>query len=1087
MKNTITVLQAYGMSCRTTYKADGTKERDLKETLWKPTIHTLNGQTHIEQLQDLKTLIEDCRSNTKGHAFIRGTPSDKRTVNGYWKRKLRDRGDGYYTTDVRQCLIQLDIDGLPRKEGQPYNAETCRQNLAEVIDFITPQTAMLIDFSSGAAIDDPSKLKFHAFMMLDGAEDNEFLLETYKQNYPQIDWRGSQTHQLMFLEEPIIEEGSDKVCVLEERTTLLDGELVSRFRITPLSIHAVTTRVSQNEQGKTGKHTTLNEFYDKEIKLIEGYRNTSMYSFFCKCAWQGESKQYWVDRYFRDPRRDKEHTLEYIEKQYDQAEEFVRGRYLKKITKKGKHMIINTEAEKVSQVLPKKLHKVWAVKSPQATYKTQSLKTVLPTDESVLLVGHRTILIRQICKEIGMDCYEDVDNDEYTNSERLGITYHSLHHLFNKHLEQDHEKFTKKKFNTVVIDECDQVISALAMDYEVLCSELHQEIKDVWNYLGELVRRADNVICMDADLSDITLTFLEEFRSDVFHIYNNSWKQDGKTVFRLRSPDAWLHKLSDEIEAGRNIFVTCETIKATKNVKKWIEINHPNIDCLRIDSKTKADYKPIFNNPNKEIPKLMQGKSRLTDWYGRKMRVMIVSPVMTTGVSIFRNKGYGFDSVMGMFDYAELYGGADMRQALRRVRDADTYYVYMQSIGNQSSIGNTLKTLGDYYKVDVANTPLEKVRKLIEIRKEMDKQSRIHSLSACLKDIGWDMKMIGERTDKDWQCWSDLNAIISDEEFSRLSHATDITDADFEKLIENQQNQYTYKKHLIKKCFYDVEITDENSADLKITKDMIERYAKGRITEKHKIRNILAGNVGLLLLEDMEQSFNNFQYTAFIRDTLGKVFDCIGFEEKDFLQTIENKLKPKIIFASQIDDELFSYIADKRNVETLDRLLKKYRLNYLSMQTLYDEQTGELNCKDENKLRAFMKIAKMPDYEVTYVNPKDVKAELGSLTLTKLRRMILRDKKSDEVMKYRVKLNKPQYIKELEIAICEKKDVSPNEMIYLRQNKAHLKITNYEPQYTKFLNTFIDNFILLERHKKTGNKTLNKIVEQAEAQKGESS
>lgn len=122
----------------------------------------------------------------------------------------------------------------------------------------------------------------------------------------------------------------------------------------------------------------------------------------------------------------------------------MRGRYLKKITKKGKHMIINTEAEKVSQVLPKKLHKVWAVKSPQATYKTQSLKTVLPTDESVLLVGHRTILIRQICKEIGMDCYEDVDNDEYTNSERLGITYHSLHHLFNKHLEQDHEKFTKR-------------------------------------------------------------------------------------------------------------------------------------------------------------------------------------------------------------------------------------------------------------------------------------------------------------------------------------------------------------------------------------------------------------------------------------------------------------------------------------------------------------------------------------------------------------------------------------------------------------------------------------------------------------------
>jgi len=1091
MKNQITVLHARSKSCRTIFKADGTKEKDLKEWAWTPYVYALEGNTHIEQLQDLKKLIQDCRDHDGGHVFIRGEPNSKRDQDGYWHRAFIDKGKGYYTTDVRQTLFWIDVDNLPLKEGQPYTAETFRANLAEKIDFINLDTAMLVDFSSSATITNPSIMKGHAFMIMDMSDDNEFLIETFKQNYPFIDWRGSQTAQPLFIEEPTIEKGSDWHCSLTERTVLLDGELVSRFRISPLTIHAVPTRVSHNERSNT-KNITLNEVYETELRLIEGERNTNIYQFFCKCAYALEPKQYWIDRYYRDPRRDAEHSLEYITEQYTKAEEFVHGRYLKRITNKKGHEMIYTQTEDIRKVLPKTLNNVWAVKSPQATYKTQCLKEIIAKDDTALLIGHRTILIRQICSELGWSCYDDIiSNDTYHLEDQLGITYHSLHHLFNTYYQQDHEKFTKRKYKTIVIDECDQVLSSLALDYELLVKEQGQEIKDVWNYLGEMVRRADNVICMDADLSDITMTFLEEFRSDKFQIYNNSWRKDGKTVFRLRSPDAFLEKLSEEIEADRNVFVTCETIRATKQIKKWIEINHPDIHCLRIDGTTKDTYKEIFNNPNIEIPKLMKGTSSLGDWYGKKMKVMIVNSVMTTGVSIYRNnKGIGFHTVMGMFNWAELYGGADMRQAIRRVRDADTYYAFVLSGGIYTDIGTTLKTLANYYEVDMESTPLEKVRKLIQIRKDLDKANRINSFKASLQDIGWGMKMIGKRLkDKDgnaydWDAWSDLNTIIDDEEYFKLFHATDIADVDFEKLRKNQQNEYTYKKHLIKKCFYEDGITDENTADLKITEEMVKRYAKGNISEKYKIRKILSGDIDVLLSSDLASNYDNFQYTAFIKEVVGKVFDCLQFNQTDFVKI--NSAKPKIIFAFQIEDSLFKYIAQQDNVETLDRLLKKYRLNYLSMQTLYDEH-NQLDYRDENKLRAFMKIAKMPDYEVSYVNPKDVKAQYGSLTLTSLRKEIKKDKNIEQEIKDRVSLNKPEYIEKLKIAIGKQKRVTPKEMLYLRQNLAHLKITNFNPEYTRFLTSFIDSFSELNKAKKSDNKTLTQAIEQAEQYKEKTS
>ena len=75
----------------------------------------------------------------------------------------------------------------------------------------------------------------------------------------------------------------------------------------------------------------------------------------------------------------------------------------------------------------------------------------------------------------------------------------------------------------------------------------------------------------------------------------------------------------------------------------------------------------------------------------------------------------------------------------------------------------------------------------------------------------------------------------------------------------------------------------------------------------------------------------------------------------------------------------------------------------------------------------------------------------------------------------------------MKIAIGKQKRVTPKEMLYLRQNLAHLKITNFNPEYTRFLTSFIDSFSELNKAKKSDNKTLTQAIEQAEQHKEKTS
>ena len=137
--------------------------------------------------------------------------------------------------------------------------------------------------------------------------------------------------------------------------------------------------------------------------------------------------------------------------------------------------ILEYDISKIGDDFPGHLY---LIKSPQDTRKTQSLKTLmkrLPADAEVLLLGHRTELLRQTCEEIDITWYDDdkLTTNPYTNEKhptdikkqnryhepRLGITWHSLEDL--RTLKVSQGEYEIKTPRVIILDEVDQIFKDL--------------------------------------------------------------------------------------------------------------------------------------------------------------------------------------------------------------------------------------------------------------------------------------------------------------------------------------------------------------------------------------------------------------------------------------------------------------------------------------------------------------------------------------------------------------------------------------------------------------------------------------------------
>ena len=1030
-------------------------KEDISVGLWFiPALHKIEG------LSDIYFLIEDLRRKNETYCFIRGNPNEQRSWEESWRRKKIDSGDGFFTIDESKSWAMFDIDEITIEEGEEHNAQTLRQRLVRDIDFIEDDTSMIIDFSSSAQLykkdDRPEKIwKAHIYVWFEekiACKDLYYRLARYEM----IDRSTILSNQCNFFEEPSFDE-TQWNCDIDKRTFLFEGKKcklpeVSRFAPknsgTLGSTLRETKKIDSNEhanalyqatQGIEGRYLATFKYFAYIINTSKN-RDKAIQK-----VWEGENRWHGFK------------TKEDVENKMQDAWDFITKQYLPNITI-GRHNLIELETDNLTKNIKEISKGVMLIKSPQSTYKTQLLK-LIPKEASVLLITHRISLAQDIANQIDLFSYKDARcQEELLEQSRLAITHHSLHKLINTNRGYANGQILDDlQYDYVIIDESEQVLDDIM--FTTLFDERAFANRDVFNYVGQFVQRAKTVYLADADLSDLSKLFLEIWRSDdeKFNIYQNDYRMGGKTVYGLLTPDLLLEKVYEDLRNNKRVFITCERKNAPYEMSCNIKARFPNANIIWINGDVpKTKYKELWNNPNKELPLLFNGQSQMNkgEFIGKDLNVLIVNSVMETGFSIGRkddNKNR-FHAVYGIFDNQHLiYTGSTMRQALRRVRNADRYYAHI--LNKRYYVRNIDEILEMIHGETYKDNDYESLRKRIARAKQISKENRKLNFIAHLEDCGWRYQ-----EDDDIANFKEYFAQmqrVREEKEQELINAPKLTDEEFHDALKGSYlgEELSQKKYIVEKSF-----------DSPITKKTIKRYRNGDIEKVYQVRDKLAEDIEILAKREGADDI-------FLLKSLRRLFSHFGLD----FEKMERANKEVCLWVWQIDDELIKWFFEDGQAEALTFFLN----------TKYGLSLSATNYKNNNedKLRFFVKIAKFFDFDCNYQDKnysaieevrerctfpvlkkhawawhREAKKEATRKKTKELSasHLELLDRFGGDIKKCRI----ADYIEKLQTAIDENKNLRPLEICFLKDYESHIIFRNYQkPQYTRFLTQFIFSYL----------------------------
>ncbi|MBS3030826.1 MAG: DUF3854 domain-containing protein [Dolichospermum sp. DET50] len=332
----------------------------------------------------------------------------------------------------------------------------------------------------------------------------------------------------------------------------------------------------------------------------------------------------------------------------------------------------------LGDVLSRILEKIIGVKSPKGTGKTEGLKPLVDKlvseGYSVYLISHRIQLCQALCTRLGVPYVDDVINGKADRNKGFGVVVDSLHGQGKGQFDVENDAYLLTNKYVVIIDEIEQVLWHLLNS----TTEVKEHRTEVIKQLQLLLFNADKIVGLDADLTDVSLDFIQDAikcKDDEFFIINNEYKEGGYQIFNYEetTPVNWLRDLLKTVDNGDKVLVCTDSQKikgkfSTQTIEAQIIKKFPELKpfILRIDSETIADPEhPAYGCINKINEIISQ------------YIIVLLSPSVGTGISIdIKNH---FASVWGSFQGVQSENA--VRQQLMRLRDNVPRYLWINKTG----------------------------------------------------------------------------------------------------------------------------------------------------------------------------------------------------------------------------------------------------------------------------------------------------------------------------------------------------------------------------------------------------------------------
>ncbi|MGF6901892.1 plasmid replication protein, CyRepA1 family [Paraburkholderia sp. GAS348] len=302
------------------------------------------------------------------------------------------------------------------------------------------------------------------------------------------------------------------------------------------------------------------------------------------------------------------------------------------------------------------------IRSPKGSGKTELLKKKVEAfrlaGKSVLLVGHRRILIESLAERLGLVCYF-FNDDGQSRNRRPTTNYAICVNSMGKLLEPRYNKY-----DVVIIDESEQVFSHLTG------GTLGESRRLCYMRLFHYLAAAESVIVCDADLGPITIEGVIQAiepseRHPDYRFYLNENREQFRD-FHHYGDDA--HLLRDMLktigEGGRHYI-------ATNSLRKANELH----EAIRqqVGDKPKIMLVTAKTTKLEAVQAFMSDiKSAILDY-----DVLIASPTIGTGIDItFDGDAQHIDTVFGFF-VGRINTHFDIDQQISRVRHPKAIKVWV--------------------------------------------------------------------------------------------------------------------------------------------------------------------------------------------------------------------------------------------------------------------------------------------------------------------------------------------------------------------------------------------------------------------------
>lgn len=407
---------------------------------------------------------------------------------------------------------------------------------------------------------------------------------------------------------------------------------------------------------------------------------------------------------------------------------------------------------------------------------------------SVLLIGHRQALIRDMCKRLDLHCYlDDPPNKRYGGDVgRYGVCLDSLGKVTEMRQGKDGKRFLHiSNYDTVLIDESEQVLAHFLSD------TIGEDRYNVFNVFTAVVGRAKSVVALDADLGWTTLNTLmgirslphfiyfdlpkrvktgkwgewitPKSRSQQLHLHINSWKPGTREVIIQHMPGQLMAVLEEQLQLGNRTFFVSNSRAKVNATAEAISL---------MGKREGKEYKTItITAENSKQPDIQHFITNIKTEI-LKYDVVLASPSLGTGVDItFENGRSEIHSVLGHFENL-INTHTEVDQQIARVRNPKQVHVYVshmtsdfetdldvnmedfydENFNCQTYVGNTLfpsnppRTDPGYYRTHPFMIMVAHIRSFQRASKNHLRQNFIR----YKESIGWKVTLIPfDRTTED--------------------------------------------------------------------------------------------------------------------------------------------------------------------------------------------------------------------------------------------------------------------------------------------------------------------------------------------------